>query len=270
MHGHWPEFAGQVVVITGGTVGFGRDLAFLVARNGGTAWVCARSKDPVEQIAREAAAANLDIHASRTDVTDERAVERLIHGAFDHGGRLDGLVCAAGSGHMGTIEEIHPEAWDETVTDKLRGVYFPVRHAMPIMKAAGRGSIVVVSSVHAHANSERRDAIAPATAAMVAFMRGVAVSMSPFGVRANSVSPGPVETPTWRRNWERAFPDMAFDEIKQRVGRSIPMRRIGQPVDVAEPIAFLLSDRSRYNSGTDLKIDGGLTAKLAMATQLFD
>jgi NAD(P)-dependent dehydrogenase (short-subunit alcohol dehydrogenase family) len=183
-------------------------------------------------------------------------------------GRLDGLVCAAGSGRMGTIDELDTPAWEETVTHKLRGVYFPVHHAAKVMKAAGRGSIVVVALVHAHANTRRRDAIAPMTAAMAAMMRGVAVSLGPFGVRANSVSPGPMETPTWRGNWERMFPDMAFADIMGQVGRSIPLERIGQPADVAEPIAFLLSDEARYITGTDLKIDGGLTAKLAMATQL--
>jgi NAD(P)-dependent dehydrogenase (short-subunit alcohol dehydrogenase family) len=169
---------------------------------------------------------------------------------------------------MGTIEEIDLAAWDKTVSTMLRGVYLPVRAAIAVMVPRGGGSIVVTSSVHGHANVPRRDAVAAATAAMLGFVRGVAVSMGAAGIRINSVSPGPIETPTWRRNWERAFPSLSFDEIKARVGKSIPMTRIGQSLEVAEPIAFLLSDWSRYVTGADLKIDGGLTAKLAMASQL--
>lgn len=262
------DFKGRVVVITGGTVGMGASLAFLIARWGGTAWVCGRKRDAVEAILETAAQEHLAVHARVADVTVDDDMRGLMGEVAGRSGKIDGLACAAGSGVMGTIEEIGPEDWDDSVTQKLLGVYHPVRHVVPFMKRAGGGSIVTVSSVHAHATTERRDAIAPTTAAMVAFMRALAVSLGRHGIRANSVSPGPFESATWKRNWQRMFPHLDFVEIAGRVGQSIPLQRIGQPQEVAEPIAFLLSDHARYITGTDLRIDGGLVAKLAMNTNL--
>ncbi|WEX12431.1 SDR family NAD(P)-dependent oxidoreductase [Chelativorans sp. AA-79] len=260
------DFTGRVVVITGGTVGMGAALAFLIARQGGTAWVCGRNLDAVREISAAAADRQLAVHARQADATSDEEVGRLVAEAAETSGGIHGLVCAAGSGIMGTVEEIGPEDWEKSVSEKLRGVYLPVRHVVPHMKRAGGGSIVTVSSVHAHTTTERRDAIAPTTAAMVAFMRALAVSHGRHGIRANSVSPGPFESATWRGNWQRMFPRLEFAEIADRVGKSIPLQRIGQPAEIAEPVAFLLSDHARYISGTDLRIDGGLGAKLAMNT----
>lgn len=262
------DFTGRVVVVTGGTVGMGTALAFLIARRGGTAWVCGRNADAVREVNDAAAAGQLAVHARKADATSDDEIGRLVAEAAGTSGGIYGLVCAAGSGILGTIEEIEPEDWEKSVSEKLRGVYLPVRHVVPHMKRAGSGSIVTVSSVHAHSTTERRDAIAPTTAAMVAFMRALAVSLGRHGIRANSVSPGPFESATWRGNWERMFPRLEFAQIADRVGKSIPLQRIGQPEEIAEPVAFLLSDHARYISGTDLRIDGGLGAKLAMQTAL--
>ena len=263
----WPEFAGRVVLVVGGAVGFGYGVARLVAENGGTAWICGRRSEMLDERRRTAEADGLDIRTARADITVNSDVEDMFAEIARSSGRLDGLVCAAGSGVMGTIEEIDLADWDKTVTQMLRGVYLPVRAAIAAMKAEG-GSIVLVSSVHGHANIPRRDAVATATSGILGFVRGVAVSMGVRQIRINSVSPGPIDTPTWRTNWQHAFPDLSFEEIAARVGAPIPLGRIGAPDDVAEPIAFLLSSRSRYISGVDLSIDGGLTAKLAMAYQL--
>jgi NAD(P)-dependent dehydrogenase (short-subunit alcohol dehydrogenase family) len=259
------DMHGRVIIVTGGAVGIGRAVVELVARRGGVAVACGRDQGRLDQLAASAALDRLAVEAIRADLTVEAEVERLMGTVLGVHGRIDGLVCAAGSGTIGTVETIDAPEWHRAVSDKLAGVYHAVRHALPAMKAGG-GSIVAVASVHAHANVAARDAIAPMNAALAAFMRGLAVSHAASGIRANSVSPGPVDTPTWRRNWQELFPAMDFETIASRVGASIPLGRIASPDDVAEPILFLLSDRARYITGADLPIDGGLLAKLAMTT----
>lgn len=261
------DFNGRSVIITGGAVGFGKALAIHLANRGADVVICGRSQESLDAAVAEADQSGAAILAVQADVTSTDDMSRLFRTVDRKFHRLDGLVCAAGSASLGTILDISLNDWMES-TDKLRGIYLPVRHAAEMMKAQGSGSIVAAASVHAHANVEERDAIATVTAGTVAFMRGVAISLGKYGIRANSVSPGPLETPTWRTNWQKRYPDMPFEEIAARVGGSIPLQRIGAPDDIAEPIAFLLSDAARYITGIDLPIDGGLCAKLAMRTAL--
>jgi NAD(P)-dependent dehydrogenase (short-subunit alcohol dehydrogenase family) len=84
----------------------------------------------------------------------------------------------------------------------------------------------------------------------------------------NSVSPGPVDTPTWRHNWKETYPDRPIEDIVEEVGGGIPLGRIGQPRDVADVIAFLLSDEARYVTGVDIAVDGGLLTSLAASRLL--
>jgi NAD(P)-dependent dehydrogenase (short-subunit alcohol dehydrogenase family) len=262
------DLQGRVVIVTGGAVGIGRAVAELVARRGGMAVSCGRDQARLDRFLADAAANGISVEAVRADVSVEAEVERLVETVLAAHGRIDGLVCAAGSGTIGTVETIDAPEWHRAVSEKLASVYHVVRHVLPVMKTGGGGSIVAVASVHAHANVAYRDAIAPMNAALAAFMRGLAISHAPSGIRANSVSPGPVDTPTWRRNWQKMFPELDFETIADRVGESVPLGRIATPEDVAEPIVFLLSDQARYVTGVDLPIDGGLLAKLAMATAL--
>lgn len=260
------EFAGRAVIVTGGSVGIGQAVVELVMARGGCVVACGRDQDRLDMLARELPGNRL--LAYRADIGSEDEVAGLVRATLDRFGRIDGLVCAAGSGTIGTVETIDSREWQRAVSDKLAAVYGCVRHALPALKAAGGGSIVAVSSVHGHANVPGRDAIAPMNAALTAFMRALAISHAGAGIRANSVSPGPVDTPTWRRNWTELFPDLDFETIGARVGASIPLGRIGKPADAAEAIAFLLSGRARYITGIDLPVDGGLLARLAMNSSI--
>jgi NAD(P)-dependent dehydrogenase (short-subunit alcohol dehydrogenase family) len=258
----------RVVLVAGGSVGIGRAVVELVAQRGGIPIVCGRDQGRLDHLLQNRRADASRTAAVRADISVAQDVDRIFERISGDYGRLDGLVCAAGTGRMGTVETINPAEWHQAVSEKLLGIYLLARGAIPLMKVTGGGSIVLVASVHGHANAEGRDAIAPVNAAISGFARSLAMSHAEADVRANAVSPGPVDTPTWRENWHNLFPALAFDDIAMQVGRSIPLRRIAQPEDVAEVIAFLLSMRSRYVTGIDIPVDGGLLAKLSMRTDI--
>lgn len=262
------ELAGHVCLIAGGSVGIGRAVAMLVARRGGVPLICGRDQGRLDDAVAELRAIGAPAKGIQTDIGDASDVERMFAQVADAHGGIDSLVCAAGSGLIGTVETLDEAMWRQSVSDKLLASYRLARGALPLLKARGGGAIIAIASVHGHANTTERDAVAPMNAALSAFTRALAVSHAGANIRANSVSPGPVETPTWRRNWEGMFPHLPFATIRERVGESIPLGRIATPDDVAEVIAFLISPRAAYLSGVDIPIDGGLLAALAMKVRI--
>jgi NAD(P)-dependent dehydrogenase (short-subunit alcohol dehydrogenase family) len=258
------ELEGQVVLVTGGAVGIGRATAELVARSGGIPIVCGRNEERLNRLEAEFTADGLTVTTARADVSVAGEVERLVAESLRRHGRIDGLVCAAGTGALGPVDTFDEADWHRSVSSKLLGSFLPAKAVLPTMRTQGSGTIVFVASVHGHATIPGRDAIAPVNAAMTGFARALAVGNAQAGVRVNSVSPGPVETPTWRENWVRMYPGRPFEDIVAEVGAAIPIGRIAQPDDVAGVIGFLLSRRSCYLTGIDIPVDGGLLARLAM------
>jgi NAD(P)-dependent dehydrogenase (short-subunit alcohol dehydrogenase family) len=254
------EFDGKVALVTGGSSGIGRAAATLLARRG--ARVVAAGLGADEAAAPEHAA----VERAEVDVTDEDAVAALVDRTVDRYGRLDVLVASAGIQRYGSAAETTAAEWDEVLDVNVKGAFLAARHALPALRASGAGAIVFVSSVQAFVTQSTVAAYTASKGALNALARSVAVDEARFGVRANTVCPGSVDTPMLRFA-ARTYSDGSDEAVSALVatwGRSHPLGRVARPEEVAEAIAFLASDRAGFITGVALPVDGGLLAQAAV------
>ena len=253
------ELEDKVALVTGAGSGIGKAAALRLAREGAGVGALSRTEEEVRRTAREIEAAGGKALALVADVSDAEAMRDAVAKLVQAFGRLDLVFANAGiNGVWAPIDELTPEEWDRTIDVNLRGTFLTLHYAVPHLKKAGGGSIVITASV----NGTRVFSNAGATAysctkaAQVALAKMVALELAKHRIRVNVVCPGRIETEiednTFARNVEAAKEPAEYPE-----GR-IPLTddRPGTSEDVAELVLFLASDRSRHITGTPVWIDG--------------
>lgn len=254
------EMDGKVALVTGASSGIGQATTELLAARGATV-VAADLTAP---------SARCDdgyrVEYVQLDVTDELAVASVVEQTVARHGRLDFLVTAAGIQRYGSAADTSAEQWREVMAVNLDGAFHAVKHALTAMRVCGAGAIVLVSSVQAFVTQSDVAAYTASKGGLVALARSIAVDEAAHGVRANAVCPASVDTPMLR--WSAAqFSDGTPADVENLVatwGRSHPLGRVARPREVAEAIAFLLSERASFITGIALPVDGGLLAKAAV------
>lgn len=247
------RFEGHVVVVTGGGSGIGRATARRLAQEGAHAAIL-----DIDHEAASATAAMITddggrADAWRADVSSTADVHAAVAGVVERHGRIDVLVNNAAVASADDIVGIGDEEWDREIAIALGGTFRMTREVLPLMTAHGGGAIVNMSSVNAHA-AYAQEAYSAAKAGIESFTRSTAVRYAPAGIRANAVVAGTVRTPAW--DSRIAADPHVFEEIAEQY----PLRRVGEPGDIAAAISFLASDESAWITGTTLVVDGGLTA----------
>ncbi|WP_331772931.1 SDR family oxidoreductase (plasmid) [Embleya sp. NBC_00888] len=251
------EFEGKSALVTGGSSGIGLAAAELLAARGARV-VCASVTPP--------AAAHDAITHVETDVTDESSVAAAVDHAVHHHGGLDVLVACAGIQRYGTAADTPRTTWQEVMAVNVEGAFLAAKHALPALRASGTGSIVLVSSVQAFVTQKNVAAYTAGKGALNALARSIAVDEAQYGVRANTVCPGSVDTPMLRTAAAGfAGSPAKAESLIATWGRSHPLGRVARPDEVAEAIAFLASDRASFVTGIALPVDGGLLAQVAVA-----
>jgi 3-oxoacyl-[acyl-carrier protein] reductase len=241
---------GQAAVVTGGSRGIGRAVALELARCGASVVVSYRERrDLAEAVAGEIEAKGGRACAVQADVVDETQVRRLVATAVHTFGRLDVLVCSAGVVRDQLAGALSLADWDAVIQTNLRGAFLCMREALPHMLPHKRGSIVGVSSVAADLGGRGHCNYAASKGGLNAMIRSLAVELAPKRIRVNGVAPGVIVTDMTRR-----IRDLAGDAIL----KSIPLRRYGDPDDVARAVRFLASPDANYITGEILHVTGGL------------
>ena len=182
------------------------------------------------------------------DVADEVGMNDAIRKAADAHDGVDGLVCASGTVTESPVEEMSLAAWRLVTDASLTGTFLATRAVLPYMKRKRRGKIVALSSGYGTKGYRNGAHYAAAKGGIEAFIKSVALEVAEFGITANAIAPGPIET---------AMLDLGDQERRTLLPQLIPMKRMGLPADVAGTAVFLLGDKSNYITGQVIHVNGG-------------
>lgn len=247
------QLENKVAIITGGGQGIGAAAAIRFAEEGAKVVICSRRLEPLEVIAKIIRDAGGECTPLSVDVSDEAAVKQLVETTVSKYGKLDIVVNNAVLMVPGMLGSHDTRAWRKNFEVSLDGAMFLMREAYKQLKA-NRGSVVNISSVCGLLGSTGTAGYSAAKAAMIALTRNASIEWAPH-IRVNAITPGAFLTPAF----EQVAPD---EESQQATGKTIPLKRVGDPRECANAMLFLASDEASYITGAVLAVDGGRTAEL--------
>jgi NAD(P)-dependent dehydrogenase (short-subunit alcohol dehydrogenase family) len=244
------KLSGKVAVVTGGSSGIGLATARRFVEEGAYVFITGRRQAELDKAVAEIGS---NVTAVQGDVANLDDLDRLYKEVATKKGKLDVLFANAGIAEPRPTAAVSPEHYDKTFGINARGVFFAVQKALPLMKNGG--SIILTGSGVWQKGIPMYPTYGGTKAALRSFVRTWTAELAGKGIRANVISPGPIDTPIL----EGQFGENT-DAVKERFKTMVPMGRIGKPEEIAAAALFLASDESSYIAGIDLPVDGGLVA----------
>jgi NAD(P)-dependent dehydrogenase (short-subunit alcohol dehydrogenase family) len=247
------DLKGQVAVVTGSTRGIGKAIARALGEAGAMVVISSRKQEACEAVASEFRAEGLEVMALACHVGHKDQLQGLVDQTMKAWGRIDILVCNAATNPVyGPMAEIADEAFDKIMGTNVRSVFQLCNMVCPGMGERGRGSVILISSIAALRGNAVIGVYGISKAAEAGLARNLAVEWGPKGVRVNAIAPGLIRT-----DFARALLE---DPVRrQRSEQATPLRRIGEPEDIAGVALFLASDAAAFVTGQTIVADGGET-----------
>ena len=252
---------GLIAVVTGGAQGLGLGIAEQLARDGATSIIADLQRDRGTTEATRLQADGLKVRSTHLDITHSASVTAFFDDVINRHGRLDILVNNAGVGqNVAPVVALSDEEWDRVLGATLTGAFYCCRAAGAIMELQESGCIVNVASINGQNPAALVAAYNVAKAGVISLTRTLAVELAAYGVRVNAVSPGPVYTEFNRQNMVQRCQSLNIteDEMIERIRAAIPLGRWGEPIDIAQAVAFLCSPQATWITGEVLRVSGGL------------
>jgi NAD(P)-dependent dehydrogenase (short-subunit alcohol dehydrogenase family) len=243
-----------VVLITGALTGIGRATALAFARDGASVVVSGRRDEAGQTLVDELRALGTEAEFVKADVRHESDVQNLVDRTVARFGRLDVAVNNAGTeGKPGPVTEQTAESYGATFDTNVLGVLLSMKHELRVMQAQGSGSIVNLSSTMGHRGAPGASLYTASKHAVEGLTKSAALEAAAFGVRVNAVAPGPIETALLGRFTGNA-------DRKAGLVAGIPLKRAGQPEEIADAIVFAGSGKASFITGQIIDVNGGKTA----------
>jgi len=247
------RFTNKVVVIIGGNSGIGLAAAKGFAEEEASLVITGRNPDTLAQAAKDV---GHGIEAVQCDIADLGQVDELMQAVQEKHGRIDVLFVNAGIGAFIAVESVTEEEWDEVQSINLKGAFFTVQKALPLMQSGS--NILLTGSVGARKGLATNSVYAASKAGLRAIGRNLAAELLDRGIRVNVISPGPIDTEIINRT--KGLPPEEIPNLRAMIEEHSPMHRMGTSEEVAGAVLYLTSDAASYVTGVDFLVDGGLAS----------
>jgi len=238
-------------IVTGGSQGIGTATSLMLAEEGANICLTYRShKEEAEAVAKQIEGMGRKAVCVKCDIASFAETEAVVKTALEAFGRIDILVNNAGMNWDGVCWKMTEEQWDRVIAVNLKGYFNFTRHTAPLLKEQKSGRIINVTSINGMRGKFGQSNYSASKAGIIGYTKAVAKELGAFGVTVNAVAPGLIETAMLRDSDAR-------DKIIDMAMAEIVLKRVGQPEDLANVIAFLASDKARHITGECIKVDGG-------------